>query len=232
MMSFPLLLILTCFTVCETRRRFPANMNNTFSYSHLKPNSIELLHEKRCFPLFFNLLCFSFMKNSFFYLLLYAPCTSLTAPSHTQTHCHHTSSPQAPSLKGSDLSALPVRSSLFKEFQAATLSLTHTHAHTMSSSSSCIYLFFSSSYLWEIKSISLGGWSGGTSNSAAQARSAPDWESRKGDIYHSNTHRHYRHAPCSLSHSPFNLPRSLPSCSSSSGSSQLGFRLFFHLIRN
>lgn len=83
------------------------------------------------------------------------------------------------------------------------LSLCHTRTHTMNSSSSCIYLFFvSASYLWEIKSVSLRGWLGRTSNSTAQARAAPDWESRKEDIYHHKTHQLYRHALCSFSHLP------------------------------
>lgn len=132
-----------------------------------------------CTPLF------SFLLSRF---CVYSSAPARTSvPPPTQTHCHHICSPKAPTLTGTDLSALPARSSPFKEFQTETLSLRRTHAHThwhkrtMSSSSSCIYLFFPSScYLWEIKSISQGMGPVGTSNGAAQAKSAQTGRAGKG----------------------------------------------------
>lgn len=135
---------------------------------------------------------FSFYKQ---WLTSVLHLTFPAARSHTQTHCHHTRCPQAPSLKGSELSALPVSSSLFKDFQAATLP--HTHSEQFLE----LYLFIFRLHRLSLRDkdhLSRGGgkgWLGRTSKSQAQARSVPDWESRKEDIYHHNTHQLYHHAP-------------------------------------
>lgn len=121
-----------------------------------------------------KIIAFSSFSSIILWILPYTHTHLLNTPTHThiQIYCHRTSSPSAPSLKGSDLSALPVRSSMFKEFQAVKHTLTCTHNEQFSK----FYLFILPPLLVICDKVHLSGvWLGGaTSNRAAQARFALD----------------------------------------------------------
>lgn len=126
--------------------------------------------------------------------MFYSPNTSVEPPNaHADTRGRHCS-PWAPSLRGSDLSALPVRSSLFKEFHAVR----RTRADAQRAAPPTVFIYFFPSYLREIKSIfSVGVAVGGGGLQTAQHSPGLPHTDRAGRGHLSGQHtQHYRHAPC------------------------------------